>query len=671
VLHPASPLLLDESGGVEAVRDPHNRGWWRAPEDTPSTFVFHGKSPTAPTLSPRGPGGVPPKPQSRLEFDGGARADASAAGHTAPPHTHTASDAGGHAGAHAAGDAQGQGLGEGQRDGSMHSHTLSHEESRETLPAVDATPDSSTELSVYLQQLPPSSVVSVGVLDAASELTRDTPSPSHMRIRVGYAGGGSSSSKLFLGDATPAVPAARPHARLFRSRRHKLRDRPVQQRRRLFFSTTLEHLVNRVKIMGLLKERTLRFKTISDCLLAREVVDFLVTSRQCRTRGEAVELGKLLVDRGYFVNALGDAAPFGDDLTLFKLAAVPVGKTRTGGRNSLQPSVDVGINGEPIARTLARAIVQEEYFDKPRGRAGSGLINPAGAVAVAPGYNPDGSVGGGAASGGAGAGAGGGVGVGPGGGAGAVGSAGGGGGGGGGSVIEVRIGDGDGSGSAAAAAAGQTGDGSAEGGVGGFGGGDSAVDASGPGAVAGIPPTPPQAAYDTGRLVAASSPSTTNLVEMSVLAKPPSSGVLCCGVLWCAVVCCGAVLCCAVLCCAVLCCAVLCCAVLPCRAAVPTLIRPLTHSTSPFVRLCACCGACACSGLTRPHQELRDACREGGLPHEAGPQVQELEAAVVCAARPHAVVLPQAYGRDACGYGVQCADADIVVLLHVAVAACG
>ena len=167
----------------------------------------------------------------------------------------------------------------------------------------------------------------------------------------------------------------------------RFRRRPA----RLFHSNTLEHLMQRVKVMGLVRERALRFKTLPDCVVAKELVDFLVTSRQCGTRGEAVELGKLLVDRGYLVPATGGdgAAAFIDDVALFKLGA-PVRKTMTsaaaGGGVSggaaigasdsdpaLPSAVDVGINGEPVARTLASAIVQESYFQTPRGRAGSGF----------------------------------------------------------------------------------------------------------------------------------------------------------------------------------------------------------------------------------------------------------------------------------------------------------
>ena len=57
---------------------------------------------------------------------------------------------------------------------------------------------------------------------------------------------------------------------------------------------------------------------------------------------------------------------------LLHRAAHSVKKAGTEADPALPSTVDVGINGEPVARTLATAIVQESYFTSPRGRATSG-----------------------------------------------------------------------------------------------------------------------------------------------------------------------------------------------------------------------------------------------------------------------------------------------------------
>ena len=154
---------------------------------------------------------------------------------------------------------------------------------------------------------------------------------------------------------------------------------------KVFYSTTLDDLMLRVKVMGLVRDRTLRFKSHSACVVGRELVDFLVTTRQCATRGEAVELGKLLVTQGYLKHVSDDSQFFADDLVFFQL-----GQGMSSRRISLPPPADDrSPQFEPVARALAPAVLQEEYFDRPRGRAGSGYIKLSPELGPSTGYQPD------------------------------------------------------------------------------------------------------------------------------------------------------------------------------------------------------------------------------------------------------------------------------------------
>jgi hypothetical protein len=76
---------------------------------------------------------------------------------------------------------------------------------------------------------------------------------------------------------------------------------------RAFTSFSLEGVVQRALAMGLAKERSYRFKTYKGALVARELVGFLVTTRQCRSRDEAVEVGRALVDARLLLPAAGEA----------------------------------------------------------------------------------------------------------------------------------------------------------------------------------------------------------------------------------------------------------------------------------------------------------------------------------------------------------------------------
>jgi hypothetical protein len=67
-----------------------------------------------------------------------------------------------------------------------------------------------------------------------------------------------------------------------------------------------------------------RFKTVTNCVVARELVDYLVNSGQCATRSDAVATGRKLVQDGLFVPVSSDGG-FDDDGELHRLvdARVP------------------------------------------------------------------------------------------------------------------------------------------------------------------------------------------------------------------------------------------------------------------------------------------------------------------------------------------------------------
>lgn len=71
--------------------------------------------------------------------------------------------------------------------------------------------------------------------------------------------------------------------------------------RRAFVSLTLDNIVHRAMAMGLVTERTWRFRTVKNALLPRELLDFLVSTRQCRTRAEAEDVCRALIDAGLLV----------------------------------------------------------------------------------------------------------------------------------------------------------------------------------------------------------------------------------------------------------------------------------------------------------------------------------------------------------------------------------
>ena len=127
--------------------------------------------------------------------------------------------------------------------------------------------------------------------------------------------------------------------------------------------------------------------TIADCVIARELVDFAVNANQCPGRVEAVELGKQLLLRGFLrpVPLPDDKdrdriIEFGDDGMLYFIGVGTPGQIHpslsTPGRLlSLSPAGEGAHDddhAEPTVRTFAPAVLQEQYFYEPRGRAGSG-----------------------------------------------------------------------------------------------------------------------------------------------------------------------------------------------------------------------------------------------------------------------------------------------------------
>lgn len=171
--------------------------------------------------------------------------------------------------------------------------------------------------------VPPSSSSSPAL--AAAAATAPTSDPAVRRLQLSPR---RSSAGSGIGAAHPRRHHghARTGTRRDRRRRDRRRSPPTSK---VFYSNTLEELLwyagvclqmthhartlcccdgmscfvrlfhSRVRAMGLVRERTVRFKSYPPCVVAKELVDFLLLTRQCATRAEAVELGRLLVDRGY------------------------------------------------------------------------------------------------------------------------------------------------------------------------------------------------------------------------------------------------------------------------------------------------------------------------------------------------------------------------------------
>lgn len=77
-------------------------------------------------------------------------------------------------------------------------------------------------------------------------------------------------------------------------------------------------LAARVRAVGLVRDRTLRFRNHPDCLIARELVDWLVSTLQAPTRNTAIALGCTLHESGWLEAATGKEE-FGDNDRLFRL----------------------------------------------------------------------------------------------------------------------------------------------------------------------------------------------------------------------------------------------------------------------------------------------------------------------------------------------------------------
>jgi hypothetical protein len=88
-------------------------------------------------------------------------------------------------------------------------------------------------------------------------------------------------------------------------------------------STTLEGVLRRLQAVGLARDRVQRYKTIRGAVVAREVVDYLLCSRQCPSRAAAVVVGQALVSAGMLAHWSGavDAA-FEDRDTLWTVQVV-------------------------------------------------------------------------------------------------------------------------------------------------------------------------------------------------------------------------------------------------------------------------------------------------------------------------------------------------------------
>lgn len=81
----------------------------------------------------------------------------------------------------------------------------------------------------------------------------------------------------------------------------------------VFASRSLEGIVHRMRAVGLLRERpvpgTLRFRARSAvCLVGRQLVDYLCTVRQARSRDEALAIGRALVACGFIAPVPGTTA---------------------------------------------------------------------------------------------------------------------------------------------------------------------------------------------------------------------------------------------------------------------------------------------------------------------------------------------------------------------------
>jgi hypothetical protein len=73
--------------------------------------------------------------------------------------------------------------------------------------------------------------------------------------------------------------------------------------RPLFRATSLEGVLWRAQALGLVRDRALRFRTQKRCLRGRDLVEFLVSSGQCRGRAAAVGLGQALLEHGLLAPA--------------------------------------------------------------------------------------------------------------------------------------------------------------------------------------------------------------------------------------------------------------------------------------------------------------------------------------------------------------------------------
>eukprot|EP01138_Halocafeteria_seosinensis_P006336 gb/GECG01006477.1/.p1 GENE.gb/GECG01006477.1/~~gb/GECG01006477.1/.p1 ORF type:complete len:512 (+),score=65.42 gb/GECG01006477.1/:1-1536(+) len=92
--------------------------------------------------------------------------------------------------------------------------------------------------------------------------------------------------------------------------------------RQPFRSSSLQGLARRLKVLGLTRERSHRFKNIPDCLVGRELVEFLVFSRQVATRQHAVNLGQRLIHAGLLTTvppSQSESAKFTDGDKLYQL----------------------------------------------------------------------------------------------------------------------------------------------------------------------------------------------------------------------------------------------------------------------------------------------------------------------------------------------------------------
>ncbi|CAE7461982.1 Pikfyve [Symbiodinium sp. KB8] len=87
---------------------------------------------------------------------------------------------------------------------------------------------------------------------------------------------------------------------------------------RTFYSATLWSLVARMRAAGLVRDRSMRFRSYPDCVVAREVVQWFRFTLQVGTVQEAVQLGLALVEGGWLESVSGKD-PFQDSDKLFRV----------------------------------------------------------------------------------------------------------------------------------------------------------------------------------------------------------------------------------------------------------------------------------------------------------------------------------------------------------------